>query len=256
MALLCRRRARDGARAARARHGAAGRDPDALRRALAERDAGLAARAEGSGLRGRADRAGRRAANLEHAADRPRAAGLPRVPRAPVRARDRRPRRAAARPPRLRARTRPAALRLTADLPRDPPRVPPHSADGLGGDAAFVQRLTLAVEDRHIDPAEVLPEARAPEHVGDVEDAAVLENGKAVLHADGPRHLLDARLIQVARLHPDARGAALEHVRPHLAAERRSHGEDPGRDEPQDRYDDSTARVLDPDRDLPLVGPR
>src|ERR671924_483277 len=88
------------------------------------RDAALAAGAAGARVRGRADRAGRPAPHLGHAVARgARAACAAQAARAPVRARDRRPRRAGARPSGVRARPRATTLgglrRPCKDRPRD-----------------------------------------------------------------------------------------------------------------------------------------
>ena len=151
------------------------------------------------------------------------------------------------------------------------PRVPVHAAHVLRGKrvqeveaeevearlrrhAALVHRYAVPVEDRDIDPAVVLPEARAPDHVRDVENAAVLEHGEPVLHCDGPRSLLDTCRLEVVRLDADPRRAAREDVRSHLTAERRLDREHVRGDEPEHGHDDAAQRVLDAKRDLPLVG--
>src|SRR5262249_35934591 len=98
------RRHRAGQRAP----GRAGRAP---RRPGPQRDAALATRAARDRLRRRADRARRRATRLGHTvAPGTRLARAPRLARAAVRARDRLARRAGARPRRVRARARAAAL--------------------------------------------------------------------------------------------------------------------------------------------------
>jgi hypothetical protein len=43
-------------------------------------------------------------------------------------------------------------------------------------DATVVPRLTSVVERRQVDPAEVRPESRAPDDVGDVEHTLVLQH--------------------------------------------------------------------------------
>src|SRR5581483_6661534 len=96
----------------RCRARASRRAPDALRRPRPPRDAGLAARPPCPRLRRRADGSGRRAPGLVHAvAPGARPAGAPRAARAADRTRDRLARRAGARPRRLRARARAAAVR-------------------------------------------------------------------------------------------------------------------------------------------------
>src|SRR5581483_7757702 len=110
--LLARRRPAHAARGDRRRARASRRAPDALRRPRPPRDAGLAARPPCPRLRRRADGSGRRAPGLVHAvAPGARPAGAPRAARAADRTRDRLARRAGARPRRLRARARAAALR-------------------------------------------------------------------------------------------------------------------------------------------------
>src|SRR4029077_17717284 len=83
-----------------------------------------------------------------------------------------------------------------SDEPGDVARIPPHAADvlrrervqeveadeveaRLGRDPAFVHRLRVVAEERDLDPAEVLPEARAPDDIFHVHDAPVLEYGQA-----------------------------------------------------------------------------
>ena len=72
---------------------------------------------------------------------------------------------------------------------------------------------------------EVLLEAGAPDDVGDLEDAPVLEQRLPAAHADDTGHPLDAGRGEVLRLHPDQRGGAEGELRPDLAADRRSHRE-------------------------------
>src|SRR5206468_1431122 len=125
-----------------------------------------------------------------------------------------------------------------SDVSGDVPGVPPHAAHvlrgervkevqadevetRLGRDPALVRRLAVLAEDRHVDPAEVLPEARAPDDVRDVHDTSVLEDGQAVTDADSLRNALDARSEEIVRLNADPRRAAIEDVRADLAADRR-----------------------------------
>lgn len=60
-----------------------------------------------------------------------------------------------------------------------------------GGNAAFVYRFGV-VEDRSLDPAEVLVEAGVPDHVGGFDDPAVLQQRQTSAYADGPGNSLDA----------------------------------------------------------------
>ena len=66
----------------------------------------------------------------------------------------------------------------------------------LADDAALVPQLPVRVEDRQVDPAELPPEAGAPDDVRDVEHAAVLEERQAVASPHDAAAALDARLGQ------------------------------------------------------------
>jgi len=60
--------------------------------------------------------------------------------------------------------------------------------------------------ERDLDPRVVGSEAGAPDHVPNVEDAAVVEHRQAVLHADGTRKdTLDSRAAQILLPVPEQR---------------------------------------------------
>src|SRR5678816_3652473 len=77
--------------------------------------------------------------------------------------------------------------------------------------AAIVPRVAVRVEDRQIDPREAWIEARAPDDIGDVEHAAVLEDGQPALDAGNTRYALDAGRDEVPRLRADQRLPAVQH---------------------------------------------
>src|SRR5215217_7818783 len=86
--------------------------------------------------------------------------------------------------------------------------------------AAFVQGTFFFIEDGEVDPEELLPEPRAPDHVRHIKDASILERRAADLYAHGPRHLLDSGGSEVLQLDTD---------------ERRAMGDKPGLSLPPDR---------------------
>jgi len=85
-------------------------------------------------------------------------------------------------------------------------------------DAALVPRLPVLVEDREVDPREVLPEARAPDDVRDVEHPVVVQERQAVSQPDDPSDPVRAGLRQLLRLGADER--ILARVRPELPPDR------------------------------------
>src|SRR5205085_9769939 len=105
----------------------------------------------------------------------------------------------------------------------------------LRRDAAVVLRRLVLAENRDVDPAEILPEAGAPDHVRYLQDVSVLEDGPTVSYPHSLRHPFDARCQEVVRLHPDPRRPVREDVGTDLAAERRLHREHVRGDEPEDR---------------------
>ena len=119
-----------------------------------------------------------------------------------------------------------------------------------------MHRLAAFAEDRDVDPAEVLSEASAPDDVRNVHDTPVLQSGQAVLDSRRLCDALDTGCEEVLRLHADQRGAALEDMRSHLAADRRLHRQNVRGDEPEDRQDKAPERMLDSEWDLALVSPR
>ena len=76
-------------------------------------------------------------------------------------------------------------------------------------------------EDGEVDPREVRAEPRAPDDVGHLEDPLSSSRGQPVPHADGAGDALDAGRGDVRGLDPDERRALSEHLRAHLAADRR-----------------------------------
>src|SRR5919198_5549554 len=110
-----------------------------------------------------------------------------------------------------------------SDVSRDPLGIPPDAGQHVGRDrvledqtdeaetrlgldhATVVPRLPVLVEDREVDPGEVLAEAGAPDDVRYVEDAVVLEQRQTVARADDAAASLDARVGEVFRLDADQR---------------------------------------------------
>ena len=103
---------------------------------------------------------------------------------------------------------------MRRDVLGDVPGVPPDAADVLGRErveeveadevearlgrhAALVYRSPVDVEHGHVDPAEVLAKAGAPDHVRDVQHPPILQHGTPVLDACGLRHLLDVRVAEI-----------------------------------------------------------
>jgi len=56
-----------------------------------------------------------------------------------------------------------------------------------------VDRFTILPEDGEVDPRQVMSEAGAPDDVGDLEDAVVLEDGSPSSDADRSRDPDDVR---------------------------------------------------------------
>src|SRR5262249_28938484 len=161
-------------------------------------------------------------------------------------------------------------LAVRGDVLRDPLRVALDSADVLRRErveeveaeeveAALVRgpaplhRLAVFTEYRHLDPAEVQVEAGAPDHVCDIQHAAVLEGRKTVPYADRLRNALDACGLQILRLHPDARCALRQYRWPDLPPERGPQRQHVREDELEDRVHKTRPASLDPDGDLALV---
>jgi hypothetical protein len=71
----------------------------------------------------------------------------------------------------------------------------------------------LGAEDGEVDPREAGVESRAPDDVGDLHGAAVLELGRSVVNAGDSRNTLDARGLEVSGLDSDQRLAAGDHLR-------------------------------------------
>src|SRR5262249_39433396 len=159
---------------------------------------------------------------------------------------------------------------VRGDVLRDPLRVALDSADVLRRErveeveaeeveAALVRgpaplhRLAVFTEYRHLDPAEVQVEAGAPDHVCDIQHAAVLEGRKTVPYADRLRSAGDAGGVQIPRLHPDARCALRQYRWPDLPPERGPQRQHVREDELEDRVHKTRPASLDPDGDLALV---
>jgi hypothetical protein len=71
-----------------------------------------------------------------------------------------------------------------------------------------VYGLPVAGEHREIDPREVVAEPGAPDDVGDIEHAAVLQQRQAFARAHDPGHTFDSGGSEVAGLRPDERSSA------------------------------------------------
>ena len=121
-----------------------------------------------------------------------------------------------------------------------------------------LDRLILLAEDGQVDPGEVGPEPRAPDHVRRLEDAVVLEQRQPAPHAHDPRDAFDAGGGDVFGLHPDERRAVGEELRAHLSADRRAHGQDAVADDPEhQRQEDEPCRcALDAEGDVAALLPR
>ena len=196
-----------------------------------------------------------------------RALGARAGPRA-LRGQGRRDRRRSHRPPARRA-------RLT-ELPHDPPRVAAHAGDHVGRerelerqahevqaglarhDAALVHRLPVLVEDRQVDPRQVVAEADAPDHVGHVRGRGRPRARVGLPRPDGPGHALDAGGGELLRLHADERIAL---VASPFAITRRPNGvrrvstwspSEPDHAE----HDAARDERVDVDRDVPRLLPR
>src|SRR5829696_7697408 len=75
-------------------------------------------------------------------------------------------------------------------------------------DASILLRPPIFAADRHLDPAEVLPEACAPNHVRRVDDTTVVEQRHAVPHPNRPGgHARDAGGSQIVTLEAQQRAA-------------------------------------------------
>ena len=121
------------------------------------------------------------------------------------------------------------------------------------------QRVGEAAVVGHVgvDPRDVLAEARAPDDVGDIEDATVVEHRPAVLHAHDPRvGAVDACRLQVLALDPQQRPAAGADLRPDLAAERRLDREHAIGQEPRDGQNEPRDAALDVERHLAMHATR
>ena len=119
-------------------------------------------------------------------------------------------------------------------------------------------RVPVAVHrQRESDPAIVVPEAGAPDHVRDFEHAAVRElRHSAVLTGRSLEHALDARGFEVRALHPEERPSVRANRAPCPASDRRGHGQDAGGDQAEHGERDPRGLSFDVDRKLAGVSPR
>jgi hypothetical protein len=86
----------------------------------------------------------------------------------------------------------------------------PHEVQtGLGShDAAVVNGSSVFVEDGKVDPREVRHEPGAPEDIGDLELASVLEHREAVSRPDRPGDAVDPGRRVILRSDPGERDAS------------------------------------------------
>jgi hypothetical protein len=128
----------------------------------------------------------------------------------------------------------------------------------VGGNSAHVHRFPVAPEGRKLNPGKAGMESGAPDHVGNVEHAPVVEQGQPVAHARGPGHALDAGSREILGLYPDERPALRHDLGARLAPDRRIRGEHPVKDDPQHQVhqDESSRDALDAERDVAGVAAR
>src|SRR4029077_12235547 len=118
-------------------------------------------------------------------------------------------------------------------------------------DSTVLPRVAVPVEDRQLDPVEVVTEAGAPDHVGHANDAVVLEHGHPVADARDPHaHPLDSRRLEVGRLDTQERGSVSAQLRGELAFDRRPGGQHAGGEEPKDWEYEPRDTALEPERNL------
>jgi hypothetical protein len=87
-------------------------------------------------------------------------------------------------------------------------------------DAPFLLGETPLIEHGQIDPGKPRVEARAPDHIGDIEHATIVEQRFASAHTRDPGNALDVRRAQIRRLDAHQWPAVRQHLRTHLAAHR------------------------------------
>ena len=88
-----------------------------------------------------------------------------------------------------------------------------------------MDRTSVVGEDVDVDPVQAGLEPRAPDHVGCLQNATIIEGGNAVLHMCGPGKQFDACRGQVLALGADERRAIGQEPRHGLAADRRCKGQ-------------------------------
>ena len=133
-------------------------------------------------------------------------------------------------------------------------RMPTTYIAGRRGDhAPVVHRLTVAAEDRQVDPAEVGPETGAPDHVRHLDDASVLDGRRAAPHADSSGYPLDPHRGEVLRVHPFQRRRLGHQLRSSPSADRRVHGEQARDHEPERWRQQAVPPTSGVDREVPGV---
>src|SRR6266542_2254116 len=123
-----------------------------------------------------------------------------------------------------------------------------------GDDPALVRRLVPA-DGGQVDPREVVLEPGAPDDVGHLQDAPVLEHRQPVLDAGDPGDALDPGGVDVTWPDPDERRALGDDPRPDLPAERGPVRQDAVEEdtEGQSLQDQPRREALDAERDVARV---
>ncbi len=87
-------------------------------------------------------------------------------------------------------------------------------------DPALVNRISVRVEDRKVDPVEACTEARAPDDVGHVQRAAVDQYGPAIPHAIHSGDATHAQPSQLPVLHAYEGATRVQHLAAYSAPQR------------------------------------
>jgi hypothetical protein len=115
----------------------------------------------------------------------------------------------------------------------------------LCGDYSKLVFRLYGTMNRQVDPGEAGVEARAPDHVGDIQNQSVFQQRLTVTNSRHSRNSFDPGGLQVLWFDPNERSTRSQHLCASLAADWRSYAQDSVKyDSEDDRHEESADETV------------